>query len=108
MKVIVPQHYIDKIEESRLELFKLVDDWELDRFQLNQMVNVTSDMWRIAHRRFNEYHEPDTVEQKLATATKALEDITRHKGDSLDDDIDVIVDLRDIARDALKDIRKQS
>ncbi len=66
INVIVPQYDIDKIEEARSELHKLVKNVEDGKIKSNDLfvyvVNVTQPMWYLTHRRYKK-----TLFSKLKT-----------------------------------------
>lgn len=109
--MIVDKHFIDKVEESRKHLFKLAEqNWGLNEFQMIQLVNVTGDFWRIANRRWDECsHDHQVALRKLEIAKKALESIATGKccdplSDLYYDSSDAVIDLKDAAKDAIKEM----
>lgn len=59
MKVLlVPQTDIDKIEDARCELHKIIKSVEEGKIKTNDLfvyvVNVTQPMWNLTHRKYKE------------------------------------------------------
>jgi len=59
-QVIVPQRHLDEIEKSRTDLYAMLEG-KLDRYELSQLVTITSSMWRVSHMKYKEYVTKDCL-----------------------------------------------
>lgn len=70
IKVVVPQEDLDKIEEARVALYKLLDELDISDsiYALIQITKITQPMWDIANRKY-----PKTLSCKLRSLLKTRE-----------------------------------
>lgn len=48
--VLVPQSHLDKLEEARLELYKMFEN--ADTYKICLLTNITQPMWVLTHKRY--------------------------------------------------------
>lgn len=110
MKRIVPQFYIDRVEDARQDLLKLAEDWKLNDNQMAQLhALVTDSMFQLSNRKFKDYRFDRRASNKaghrLGIAKHALEAIKKaNTGPVLKNAEECLVECRDMARQTLEEI----